>query len=346
MTQTTRFQLVEGEPTLHRLKVIGVGGCGGNAVRHIRERGLEGVDLIAANTDLQALSEVGDGVERVQLGPSITRGQGAGSQWEVGRRSAQESREELAAALEGADMVFVAAGMGGGTGTGGAPVIAEIAQASGALALAVVTTPFGFEDRRRMEIARTGIEQLRDHVDGLMVISNEKLLDTHGQLGIKALFHEGTSVLYNAVRSVTDLILHPGLVNIDFSDVRTAFSLPGAAMLMGTGIADGNDRAERAANEALRCPLLDDISFGDARGLLINISGECSGNEYETIKGIVDAAAAAGAIVKCGQVLDPDLDNALKVTLIATGIGEMAVAAQRGREPKTPDLYEVAAAVD
>ena len=332
---------------MHQLTVVGVGGCGGNTVRCIRERGLDGVDLIAANTDLQALSKVGGGVHHIQIGPQKTGGLGAGLDWERGQQSALESRDEIAAALDGADMVFVTAGMGGGTGTGGAPVVAEIAQESGALALAVVTTPFAHEEGR-IEVARAGIERLRDHVDGLMVISNAKLGQMHGQMGIRALFNVGTSVLYDAVRSITDLILYPGLVNVDFNDVRTAFRLRGATALMGTGTAEGNDRAERAANEAVNCPLLEEVPTGEAHGLLINIIGDCSGAEYEAIHGIAATMAAKDAIIKCGQVPDAGLeDGVLKVTVIATGISS-AAEAMPGPEhdPWTPDLYEKIAPAD
>ncbi len=346
MRTEAKFRLMEPKPELHRLKVIGVGGGGGNAVRYMNEHGLEGVDLIVANTDMQALSAVGSGIKRLQIGESTTRGLGAGAQWDVGEKSAQESRAAIAALLGDSDMVFITAGMGGGTGTGAAPVVAEVARELGALTVAVITTPFRCEQPARMAVAEKGIARLRDQVDGLIVVPNQKLMDMHGELRMPDLFREGTLVLHNAVCSIADLILHTGLMNIDFGDVRTVLSMPGTMALMGTGIASGSSRAEQAVNEAINCPLLEDIDVCDAAGLLVNISGDCYGHELETIRKIAHSVAASGAIVKCGHGADSSLGEALKVTVIATGVNMAASGAAAAKAPQTRDLYDLPVRAD
>ncbi|WP_392566793.1 cell division protein FtsZ [Utexia brackfieldae] len=304
------------------IKVIGVGGGGGNAVEYMVVEHIEGVEFFAANTDAQALrkSKVG---QTIQIGSSITKGLGAGANPEVGRTSAEEDRESIRNALEGADMVFIAAGMGGGTGTGAAPVVAEIAKELGILTVAVVTKPFSFEGKKRMAFAEQGIAELAQHVDSLITIPNDKLLKVLGR-GVTLLnaFSAANGVLMGAVQGIAELITRPGLINVDFADVRTVMSEMGYAM-MGSGKATGDNRAEEAAEMAISSPLLEDIDLSGARGVLVNVSAglDLSLEEFETVGNTVKAFASDNATVVIGTTLDPEMSDEIRVTVVATGVG-------------------------
>ncbi|CBJ82589.1 cell division protein FtsZ [Xenorhabdus bovienii] len=304
------------------IKVIGVGGGGGNAVEHMVRERIEGVDFFAINTDAQALRKTAVG-QTIQIGNGITKGLGAGANPEVGRTAAEEDREALRTALEGADMVFIAAGMGGGTGTGAAPVVAEIAKELGILTVAVVTKPFNFEGKKRMAFAEQGITELSKHVDSLITIPNDKLLKVLGR-GISLLdaFGAANDVLKGAVQGIAELITRPGLMNVDFADVRTVMSEMGYAM-MGSGISQGEDRAEEAAEMAISSPLLEDIDLSGARGVLVNITAgfDLRLDEFETVGNTIRAFASDNATVVIGTSLDPDMNDELRVTVVATGIG-------------------------
>lgn len=304
------------------IKVIGVGGGGGNAVEHMVREHIEGVEFFAVNTDAQALRKSAVS-QTIQIGSNITKGLGAGANPEVGRNSAEEDRESIRAALEGADMVFIAAGMGGGTGTGAAPVVAAIAKELGILTVAVVTKPFGFEGKKRMAFAEQGIAELSKHVDSLITIPNDKLLKVLGR-GISLLdaFGAANDVLKGAVQGIADLITLPGLVNVDFADVRTVMSEMGYAM-MGSGIGRGDNRAEEAAEIAISSPLLEDIDLSGARGVLVNITAgyDLTLVEYETVGNTVRAFASDNATVVIGTSLDSEMNDELRVTVVATGIG-------------------------
>ena len=266
------FELVDSIPKNAEIKVIGVGGGGGNAVRHMIDSNIDGVHFICANTDAQSLNKL-DKATILQLGETLTKGLGAGANPEVGRQAAVEDKERIAQVLEGADMVFITAGMGGGTGTGAAPVIAEVAKQMGILTVGVVTRPFEFEGGKRMTIADAGIAALKERVDSLIIVPNEKLLQVLGQdISILDAFKQANDVLFGAVQGITDLILLDGLINVDFADVRTVMSEMGMAM-MGTGEASGPDRAKVAAEAAVKCPLLEDINLQGAKGILVNIFG-------------------------------------------------------------------------
>lgn len=304
------------------IKVIGVGGGGGNAVEHMVRERIEGVDFFAVNTDAQALRKTAVG-QTIQIGNAITKGLGAGANPEVGRNAAEEDREALRAALEGADMVFIAAGMGGGTGTGAAPVVAEVAKELGILTVAVVTKPFNFEGKKRMAFAEQGITELSKHVDSLITIPNDKLLKVLGR-GISLLdaFGAANDVLKGAVQGIAELITRPGLMNVDFADVRTVMSEMGYAM-MGSGAAKGEDRAEEAAEMAISSPLLEDIDLSGARGVLVNITAgfDLRLDEFETVGNTIRAFASDNATVVTGTSLDPEMNDELRVTVVATGIG-------------------------
>ncbi|CAQ83210.1 MULTISPECIES: cell division protein FtsZ [Photorhabdus] len=304
------------------IKVIGVGGGGGNAVEHMVRERIEGVEFFAVNTDAQALRKTAVG-QTIQIGNGITKGLGAGANPEVGRTAAQEDRDSLRTALDGADMVFIAAGMGGGTGTGAAPVVAEIAKELGILTVAVVTKPFNFEGKKRMAFAEQGITELSKHVDSLITIPNDKLLKVLGR-GISLLdaFGAANDVLKGAVQGIAELITRPGLMNVDFADVRTVMSEMGYAM-MGSGIAQGEDRAEEAAEMAISSPLLEDIDLSGARGVLVNITAgfDLRLDEFETVGNTIRAFASDNATVVIGTSLDPDMNDELRVTVVATGIG-------------------------
>ncbi|EFL92133.1 GTP-binding tubulin-like cell division protein [Candidatus Regiella insecticola LSR1] len=304
------------------IKVIGVGGGGSNAVEHMVREQIEGVEFFAINTDAQALRKSTVG-QTIQIGNTITKGLGAGANPEVGRTSAEEDREALKTALEGADMVFIAAGMGGGTGTGAAPVVAEVAKELGILTVAVVTKPFNFEGKKRMAFAEQGIAELSKHVDSLITIPNDKLLKVLGK-GISLLnaFGAANDVLKGAVQGIAELITRPGLMNVDFADVRTVMSEMGYAM-MGSGKAQGEDRAEKAAETAISSPLLEDIDLSGARGVLVNITAgfDLRLDEFETVGNTVRAFASDNATVVIGTSLDPNMNDELSVTVVATGIG-------------------------
>lgn len=319
------FELVDSAPQSAVIKVIGVGGGGGNAVQHMLNRHVDGVDFIAANTDAQALKNL-DAKTNLQLGGAITKGLGAGANPAIGRQAAMDDRERIAEVLAGADMVFITAGMGGGTGTGAAPVVAEIARELDILTVAVVTRPFSFEKRDR--IAEAGLEELQRHVDSLITIPNEKLLAVLGErTSMLEAFAAANDVLLGAVQGIADLIIRPGMINVDFADVRTVMSEMGMAM-MGTGTACGENRARDAAEAAVRSPLLEDIDLHGARGILVNVTAgpELSIGEFSDVGDIVENFASDQATVVVGTVIDPDLGEDLKVTVVATGLGGIPVA--------------------
>lgn len=316
------FELVDSVPQNAVIKVIGVGGGGGNAVRHMIDSEVDGVEFICANTDSQALTDV-DAKTVLQLGHGITKGLGAGANPEVGRQAAMEDRERIVEVLHGADMVFVTAGMGGGTGTGGAPVVAEIAKEMGILTVAVVTRPFPFEGRKRMKIAEEGIKQLTDRVDSLITIPNEKLLEVLGKsTSLLDAFKAANDVLLGAVQGIADLIIRPGTINVDFADVSTVMSEKGLAM-MGTGHAKGENRAREAAEAAIRSPLLEDIDLQGARGMLVNITSgpDLSLGEFTEVGDTIEEFASDDATVVVGTVIDPEMSEEVRVTVVATGLG-------------------------
>jgi cell division protein FtsZ len=316
------FELMEDHNEEAIIKVIGVGGGGGNAVEHMVLQTIEGVEFITANTDSQALRNSGANVT-LQLGHNVTKGLGAGANPEIGRLSAEEDRETIKEALKGADMVFIAAGMGGGTGTGAAPVVAEIAKEMGILTVAVVTKPFPFEGKKRMNYADQGIEFLSKSVDSLITIPNEKLLKVLGPgTSLLDAFKAANDVLLGAVQGIAELITRPGLINVDFADVRTVMSEMGTAM-MGSGTASGPDRAEEAAEAAISSPLLEDVDLAGARGILVNITAgmDISIDEFETVGNAVKAFSSENATVVVGAVIDPEMTDELRVTVVATGIG-------------------------
>lgn len=304
------------------IKVIGVGGGGGNAVEHMVRERIEGVEFFAVNTDAQALSKIA--VEQtIQIGNNVTKGLGAGANPEIGRTSAEEDKELLKSALDGSDMVFIAAGMGGGTGTGAAPVVAEIAKELGILTVAVVTKPFNFEGKKRMIVAEQGVIELSKYVDSLITIPNDKLLKVLNR-GISLLdaFSAANNVLKGAVQGIAELITRPGLMNVDFADVRTVMVEMGYAM-MGTGISSGDNRAEEASEIAISSPLLEDIDLSGARGVLVNITAgfDLKLDEFETVGNTIRSFASDNATVVIGTSLDPDMNDTLRVTVVATGIG-------------------------
>lgn len=316
------FELVDNVPQNAVIKVVGVGGGGGNAVKHMISSEVEGVDFICANTDAQALTDVISKTV-LQLGSNITKGLGAGANPEVGRQAALEDRERIAEVLRGADMVFITAGMGGGTGTGGAPVVAEVAREMGILTVAVVTKPFPFEGKKRLAIAEQGMKELHEHVDSLITIPNEKLLAVLGKnCSLLDAFKAANDVLLGAVQGIADLIIRPGMINVDFADVRTVMSEMGMAM-MGTGAARGEHRAREAAEAAIRSPLLEDVNLQGARGILVNITAglDLSLGEFSEVGDIVEEFASDNATVVVGTVIDPEMTDELKVTVVATGLG-------------------------
>ncbi|GHA04470.1 cell division protein FtsZ [Oceanisphaera arctica] len=316
------FELMNDHEQEAVIKVVGVGGGGGNAVEHMVRENLEGVEFLAINTDAQALRN-SSASRTLQVGGDITKGLGAGANPEVGRDAALEDRDAIRDLLDGADMVFIAAGMGGGTGTGAAPVVAEVAKELGILTVAVVTKPFAFEGKKRMNYAQQGINELAKHVDSLITIPNDKLLKVLGR-GISLLdaFKAANNVLLGAVQGIAELITRPGLINVDFADVRTVMREMGTAM-MGTGSATGEDRAEEAAEKAISSPLLEDVDLAGARGILVNITAglDMTIEEFETVGNAVKAFASENATVVVGTVLDPDISDELRVTVVATGIG-------------------------
>ena len=316
------FELIDNIPQSAVIKVLGVGGGGGNAVHHMITNEVDGVDFICANTDSQALNNL-KAKTILQMGASITKGLGAGANPEIGRQAALEDRDQIAEILSGADMVFVTAGMGGGTGTGAAPIVAEVARELGILTVAVVTRPFPFEGKKRSAIAEQGIEQLSANVDSLITIPNEKLLDVLGkEASLLDAFKAANDVLLGAVKGIADLIMHPGMINVDFADVKTVMSEMGMAM-MGTGFATGEDRAREAAESAIRSPLLEDVNLQGARGILVNITaGETlSLGEFSEVGDTIEEFASDDATVVVGTVIDPELGDEMRVTVVATGLG-------------------------
>ena len=317
------FELVENYTPSANIKVIGVGGGGGNAVAQMIDASIDGVEFIAANTDAQALRQF-KGKTILQIGSSVTKGLGAGANPEVGRQAALEDRDHIIEMLAGADMVFITAGMGGGTGTGAAPVIAQAAKEQGILTVAVVTKPFHFEARRRMAIAEKGIEDLAAHVDSLITIPNSRLAEVlGGETLLLNAFKAANDVLQGAVQGIAELITRPGLINVDFADVRTVMSEMGMAM-MGAGQSSGDDRAIMAAQAAIGSPLLEDVNLSGACGILVNITAgtNLTMKEFEEVGSTVSDLASEDATVVLGTVIDSDMGDDLRVTVVATGIGE------------------------
>ncbi|MGI5308329.1 cell division protein FtsZ [Rheinheimera sp. WS51] len=333
------FELMENHSQEAVIKVIGVGGGGGNAVEYMVASNIEGVEFIAANTDAQALRNSSANIT-LQLGATVTKGLGAGANPEIGRRSAEEDRENIKKTIEGADMVFIAAGMGGGTGTGAAPVVAEIARELGILTVAVVTKPFPFEGKKRTAYADEGILELSKHVDSLITIPNDKLLKVLGKgTSLLDAFKAANNVLLGAVQGIAELITRPGLINVDFADVRTVMAEMGTAM-MGSGRASGPDRAEEAAEQAISSPLLEDIDLSGAKGILVNITAglDISIEEFEIVGNAVKAFASENATVVVGAVIDTEMADELRVTVVATGIGAERrpdISLVQNRQPET-----------
>ena len=316
------FELMDSHSEEAVIKVIGVGGGGGNAVEHMVKQSIEGVEFIAINTDAQVLRSSAANVT-LQIGSGVTKGLGAGANPNIGRQAAEEDSETIRQSLEGADMVFITAGMGGGTGTGAAPEVAKVAKELGILTVAVVTKPFPFEGKKRTDFADQGIEELSKYVDSLITIPNEKLLKVMGKgTPLLQAFSAANDILSGAVQGIAELITRPGLINVDFADVRTVMSEMGTAM-MGSGSASGEDRAEEASESAIACPLLEDIDLSGARGILVNITAgpDFSIDEFETVGNAVKAFASENATVVVGTVIDMEMSDELRVTVVATGIG-------------------------
>src|SRR6187551_2156938 len=338
------FELMDGYSQTAVIKVLGIGGGGGNAVAHMVRQGIEGVDFICANTDAQALkgAKVKTGL---QIGCNITKGLGAGANPEVGRQAAMEDRDRIHEVIEGADMLFITAGLGGGTGTGAAPVVAQLAKEMGILTVAVVTKPFGMEGPKRMRVAEQGIAELGRFVDSLITIPNEKLLSVLGPTTtLLDAFRSANEVLQGAVQGIAELITRPGLINVDFADVRTVMSETGMAM-MGSGVARGENRAKEAAEMAVSSPLLEDINLSGAHGILVNVTAgmDLSIGEFQEVGNIVKQFASDDATVVVGTVIDPELSDEMRVTVVATGLGKPEVA--HGRAPfgrEVPTLSKAA----
>ncbi len=317
-----KFELMDTYRQQAIIKVIGVGGGGGNAVDHMLNANIDGVEFIVANTDAQAIKKSAARTV-LQLGANLTKGLGAGADPAIGRQAAVEDRERIAEILAGADMVFITAGMGGGTGTGAAPVVAQVARDNGILTVAVVTKPFPFEGKKRMAIADQGIKELSEYVDSIITIPNEKLLSVVGKgASLLDAFCQANAVLQGAVQGIAELITRPGLINVDFADVRTVMSEMGMAM-MGTASASGEHRAQEAARAAVASPLLDDINISGARGILVNITAgrDLSIGEFEEVGNTVKEFAAEDATVVIGTVIEPEMHGEMRVTVVATGLG-------------------------
>ena len=308
------------------IKVMGVGGGGGNAVKHMVASGIDGVDFICANTDAQALTKI-TGTKSLQIGCNITKGLGAGATPEVGQQAALEDRELIQDAIANTDMLFITAGMGGGTGTGAAPIVAQLAREMGILVVGVVTKPFSFEGPSRMRIAMNGIKELTQNVDSLITIPNDKLLDVYGRdFDLMHAFNGANDVLSGAVQGITELITNPGVINVDFADVRTVMSKMGMGM-MGSGKAIGDNRAEEAAQAAVASPLLEDVNLSGARGILVNVTGaNMTLGEFQDIGAVVSSFASDDATVVMGTAIDDTLGEELRVTVVATGLGVPAMA--------------------
>ena len=340
------IELIDTQTQEAVIKVIGVGGCGGNAVDHMIAQGVQGVEFICANTDAQALKRNQAKVQ-LQLGAGITKGLGAGADPDIGRQAALEDRERIAELISGSDMLFLTAGMGGGTGTGAAPIVAEVARELGILTVAVVTKPFAFEGKRQ-RIAQEGLDALAPYVDSLIVIPNDKLMQVLGaQVTLDTAFRAANDVLHGAVAGIAEIISYPGMINVDFADVRTVMGEMGMAM-MGSAKAAGTDRARVAAEQAIACPLLEDVNIADARGVLINISASRATFQLQEMYDVMEtikAFAAESATVIIGTVYEESLEDSLRVTIVATGLGKplarqqarpLTVVAQKTGTDNTP----------
>ena len=323
------FELMDAHSQSAVIKVIGVGGGGGNAVSHMVDSGIEGVDFICTNTDAQALK--GSRVRTsLQIGCNITKGLGAGADPDIGRQAAMEDRDRIFEVIEGADMLFITAGMGGGTGTGATPIVAQVAKELGILTVAVVTRPFNMEGNKRMTIADHGISELGKYVDSLITIPNEKLLTVlGGETTLLDAFRAANQVLQGAVQGIAELITRPGLINVDFADVRTVMAEMGMAM-MGSGSSSGEDRAREAAEAAVSSPLLEDINLAGANGILVNVTAgmDLSIGEFQEVGATVKDFASDDATVVVGTVIDPDMTDRIRVTVVATGLGQSAANAE------------------
>ena len=324
------FELMDAHSQSAVIKVIGVGGGGGNAVTHMVEAGIDGVDFICANTDAQAL-KTSTVRTSLQIGCNITKGLGAGANPDIGRQAAMEDRDRIHEVIEGADMLFITAGMGGGTGTGAAPIVAQVAKELGILTVAVVTKPFTMEGGKRLAIADQGITELGKYVDSLITIPNEKLLTVLGRdTSLLDAFRSANQVLQGAVQGIAELITRPGLINVDFADVKTVMAEMGMAM-MGSGSSSGEDRAREAAEAAISSPLLEDINLAGANGILVNVTAgmDLSIGEFQEVGNTVKEFASDDATVVVGTVIDPDMTDRIRVTVVATGLGQSAVNAER-----------------
>jgi len=342
------FELMDAHSQSAVIKVIGVGGGGGNAVSHMVDSGIEGVDFICTNTDSQALK--GSRVRTsLQIGCNITKGLGAGANPDVGRQAAMEDRDRIYECIEGADMLFITAGMGGGTGTGATPVVAQVAKELGILTVAVVTRPFLMEGKKRMMIADQGIAELGKYVDSLITIPNEKLLTVlGGETTLLDAFRAANQVLQGAVQGIAELITRPGLINVDFADVRTVMAEMGMAM-MGSGTSSGEDRAREAAEAAISSPLLEDINLAGANGILVNVTAgmDLSIGEFQEVGATVKEFASEDATVVVGTVIDPDMTDQIRVTVVATGLGQaaanaeapMRIVRQKAEKPSEPNYH-------
>jgi cell division protein FtsZ len=328
------FELMDSYSQNAVIKVLGVGGGGGNAVQHMVDANIEGVEFICANTDAQALTNMNSRTT-LQLGSSITKGLGAGANPDIGRQAAMEDRARIHEVIQGSDMLFITAGMGGGTGTGGAPVVAQVAKELGILTVAVVTKPFPFEGGKRLSVADRGIRELAQYVDSLITIPNEKLLSVLGKdITLLNAFKAANNVLQGAVQGIAELITRPGLINVDFADVRTVMAEMGMAM-MGSGEAVGEDRAREAAEAAVNSPLLENIDLMGARGILVNVTAglDLSIGEFEEVGNTVKEFASGDATVVVGTVIDPDMHDELRVTVVATGLGSELEMTEQKPEP-------------
>ena len=342
------FELIDTYAQNAVIKVIGVGGGGGNALEHMVSNQIEGVDFICANTDAQALRN-SSATTQLQLGTDITKGLGAGANPDIGRQAALEDRERITEVISDADMIFITAGMGGGTGTGAAPIVAQVAKEMGILTVAVVTKPFPFEGGKRLNVANAGLDELSQHVDSLITIPNEKLLAVLGkEMSLLNAFKAANDVLLGAVQGIAELITREGMINVDFADVRTVMSEMGMAM-MGTGQAAGSNRAIEAAEHAVSSPLLEDVDLAGARGVLVNITAglDMTIGEFEDVGNTVKAFASDNATVVVGTVIDPDMTEELRVTVVATGLGaEQAAHVDLPTEIEAPQMEIVKKPVD
>jgi cell division protein FtsZ len=331
------FEVIDNKKQEALIKVVGVGGCGNNAVDYMIERNIHGVDFISVNTDLQSLKK-SQANNIVQIGLHLTKGLGSGARPDSGKQAAIEDKEKLKDAIKDADMLFITAGMGGGTGTGAAPVIAEIAKELGILTVAVVTKPFSFEGKRN-QIAEEGLKELRNFVDSLIVIPNEKLMNVLGaDVTFINAFSAANEVLYNSVSGISDIINHTGLINVDFSDVKTVMAEMGSAII-GSGVFEGDNRAVKAAQLAINSPLLENIELKNAKGILVNISASSSFKmkEYIDVMNEVKSITANDATVIVGNVIDDELENKIKVTIVATGLDDNYISEIKDQAPLSDD---------